>query len=225
MNGLNNKDSGNDVPEDVQKKRKIQNQHAAVEAKRLEAWLTFTGKIIWPLLLVAVFFLFQTEVKTLFNRLISLKFAGQELTFSENLKEPVINIASLGDITDKSFDIRKSDINNKIFEIQKNTFKIDAYFQVSKKYVVLRTSEIPEDKSSQAIQMFQIMEIIRSSIICGDFIGLIVLDDKERYIGSFDRDFFLETIIPWSNLVSYPVDKPLSAVAEWLVSCHTCNVV
>ena len=136
--------------------------------------------------------------------MISFSLAGQEFSFSEKLKEPVVNIASLSDIIDVTIDIRK------------DTLEKDAYFQVRKKYMVLRTNEIPEDKDAQVKQMFQIMEAIRASIICGDFIGLIVLDGKDRYIGSFDRNFFLETIIPWSKLAAYPVDSQLSDRASWI---------
>ena len=178
------------------------NHRKVKQTNHLEAWLTFAGKIVWPLMLLAGFFLFYTEVKTLFARLTSLNIAGQELSFLENLKEPVVKIVSTDEITDKTIDIRKDNLAT------------DAFFQICKKYVVLRTSEIPEKKDDQAKQMFQIIEVIRASLICGEFIGLIVLDEKDRYIGSFDRSFFLETIIPWSKLIDYPTDSSPSDIAS-----------
>jgi len=177
-----------------------------MQAKRIEVWLTFISKAFWPALLIAVFLLFNTEIKRLFERLTSLDLAGQKFTFSERLKEPVLNIVSLSDIADTTIDIRK------------DTLKQDAFFQVCKKFVVLRTSEIPDNKNAQAKQLFQIIEVIRASIICGEFTGLIVLDEKDRYVGSFDRSFFLETVIPWTNLVNYPAGKPPAEVASWLKS-------
>ena len=46
----------------------------------------------------------------------------------------------------------------------------------------------------------------------------IVLDEKDLYVGSFDRSFFLETVIPWSNLIDYPTDGSPSDIASWIKS-------
>jgi hypothetical protein len=209
MNDFARHDSDNNEPQNKNEKGDSQIYSATMQTKRLEAWLTFGGKSVWPFLLLLILLLFHTEVRGLFGRLTSLDVAGQKISFSEQLKEPVVNIASIYNITDVSIDIRKDTIRN------------DAFFQVCKKYVVLRTSEIPEEQNAQAEQMFQIIEVIRASVICGEFIGLVILDDKDRYIGSFDRNFFLETVIPWSKLVDYPANKSQSDIANWIKSNST----
>lgn len=206
MNGSESNKSSNNLFENEKKVKSSMNHRTVKQTKLLEPLLIFLGKTVWPLMLLAVFLLYDTEVKTLFDRLISFNLAGQEFSFSESLKQPVSKFVSIDDITDKSIDIRK------------DTLATDAVFQVCKKYVVLRTSEIPEDKNAQAKQMFQIIEVIRSSLVCGEFLGLIVLDEKDLYVGSFYRSFFLETVIPWSNLIGYPADGLPSDIASWLKS-------
>lgn len=205
---VNGSDSNNSDKNESESKRTEKSSHKHIDemqTKRLEVWLTFCSKAFFPVLLFAVFLLFNTEVKMIFGRLTSANVAGQQFSFSDSLKEPVLKIASIKEIA-KTIDIRKDKL------------ELDAFFQVPRKYVVLRTSEIPKDKNAQAKQMFQIMEVIRVSIISGEFIGLIVLDNKDRYIGSFDRDFFLETVIPWQNLADYPAGKSPSDIASWVKS-------
>lgn len=208
MNGSSSNNSDKSEFKNKQNEKNSQKDIDVMKAKRLDVWLTFCSKAFLPLLLLAVVLLFNAEIKMMFSRLKSADVAGQQFSFSEDLKEPVLKIVTITDLKDVTT----------IIDIRKDTFESDAFYQKPRKYVVLRTSEIPKDKDKQAKQMFQIIEVIRISILSGEFIGLIVLDDKDRYIGSFGRDFFLETIIPWENLVGCPDSKSSSDIASWIKS-------
>jgi len=175
-------------------------------AKELALWLTFWGKIAWPLVLCTFLILFNGQIRDLFNRISKLNIAGQELSFSDTLTEPIVSLSTLTEVTDNTF------------ELNENTLDVDAYFQVCKRYIVLRTNEIPEEIGAAFNQKRKLIEVLRASIICGEFIGLIVLDAKDKYLGAFDRDFFLESIVPWAEFDNYKELKLTKDKVGWLES-------
>jgi hypothetical protein len=137
---------------------------------------------------------------------------GDILKIETAFKEPVVEIASIDDVIEAEgiLEIKVDD--------GEDPLALAAMFQQCKKYIVLHTSDIPKDEHAKSKQMFRIIQVIRASIVCGEFIGLIVLDDKDQYLGSFDRDFFLETLIPWSKLADYPAGQSLPQISNWMKS-------
>lgn len=73
-----------------------------------------------------------------------------------------------------------------------------AYWEVCVDYFVVRPSRIPQAPVSLAKYIVNASYLIRTSIACGQFIGVVVLDDNDRYLGSYDRDFFAESLSIWA---------------------------
>lgn len=90
----------------------------------------------------------------------------------------------------------------------KPDFNLAAAFEACTDYFVVRPSQIPSEKEKSDMYIANVTQAVRSSIACGRFSGLVVLDDKDRYIGSYDRQFFAESTALWAVQSS---EMPMSA--------------
>lgn len=75
-----------------------------------------------------------------------------------------------------------------------------AFFELCLDYVVVTAGSVPEADEGAAFDNYIVnsTHMIRSSLACGRFIGLIVLDERRRYLGSYDAGFFAESLATWA---------------------------
>jgi hypothetical protein len=65
-------------------------------------------------------------------------------------------------------------------------------------YVTVRSSDVPVDVSTRDRYIVTLAIAIRASLLCGRLIGIVVVDERERYIGSYDDSFFVELAALWT---------------------------
>ena len=66
-------------------------------------------------------------------------------------------------------------------------------------YLVLRPSLVPQYPAPEFNRyMVFATHTISSSIACGKLIGVVVLDDEDKYVGSYDSHFFDQSLSTWS---------------------------
>ena len=65
-------------------------------------------------------------------------------------------------------------------------------------YIVARPSRVPEYGSALDSYTVITSRAIKNSIACGRMLGIVVLDDSDKYIGSYDKEFFSETLSLWA---------------------------
>lgn len=104
-------------------------------------------------------------------------------------------------------------LSSEKFKIQELTsdkpdFDLAAYFESCADYFVVKPSQIPAEEVKLAHYIAFVTYAVRSSIACGRLSGLVVLDDSDRYLGSYDRKFFVESTSVWAVPTS---GEPLSA--------------
>ncbi|PRY26382.1 hypothetical protein CLV78_101477 [Aliiruegeria haliotis] len=77
--------------------------------------------------------------------------------------------------------------------------ELAAYFQACERHFVIRTNLVPDWKSDM-IDPYVVYatEAIRGSLACGRLIGVIVLDEDDSYVGSYDAGFFQESLSLWT---------------------------
>ena len=92
-------------------------------------------------------------------------------------------------------------------------FKLASFFEACSKYFVVRPHLIPEyGADTFAAYIVNSTNAIRSSLACDQFVGLVVLDENDHYIGSYDRGFFAEALSLWAvSNSNQPMDKELLA--------------
>lgn len=105
-------------------------------------------------------------------------------------------------------------------------FEHAAFFEACNEYYILRPSRVPARGPEVADEFsFYIANstlAIKSSLACGSLLGVIVLDEGNRYIGSYDASFFAEALAMWAvpNLTdSSPMD--VSALANHILESTT----
>ena len=87
-------------------------------------------------------------------------------------------------------------------------FKLASQFEQCSEYFVVRPDSIPAHGKPEFYDyVFYSTYAIRSSIACGRFAGLVVLDQDDQYIGSYDREFFAESLSLWAMWDS---DNPMT---------------
>ena len=79
-------------------------------------------------------------------------------------------------------------------------------------YLVLRPSLVPEypDPEFNRYLVFA-TRTISASIACGKLVGLVVLDESGKYIGSYDSKFFAQSLSSWTF---YKKERPLEQMTE-----------
>ena len=113
-------------------------------------------------------------------------------------------------------------VNAKKLKIQhltadKPDFNLAALFEACSDYFVVRPSQLPSDDEKLARYLANVTYAVRSSIACGRFSGLVVLDETDRYIGSYGRSFFAESTSVWA--VPKSADPmPVKELAERITS-------
>ncbi len=73
-----------------------------------------------------------------------------------------------------------------------------AYFEMCAEYLVIRDEQIPAEHNERDYYIASISSAIKSSIACGKLAGVVILDGSNRYIGSFDSLFFIESVSIWA---------------------------
>jgi CBS domain-containing protein len=147
-------------------------------AKRLNIELgeaSKTAVVLLPLLL----FLVLSDKVTEFEGL------GWKAKFRDAVKERVVDTA------------RASDLMISSPEANKPNFYQEAYWLACRPYYVLTntTAKLPNDTDKLNQQaVIDIAVAIRSSILCGRFVGVIVVDDGGKPVGLFRPDLFLEIL-------------------------------
>lgn len=88
----------------------------------------------------------------------------------------------------------------KIHDLSSNNpdFNIAAYFEVCADYFVVRPDKVPTNNAELDQYVASVTIAIKSSIACGKLAGVVVLDESDRYIGSYDWRFFLESASVWA---------------------------
>ena len=90
-----------------------------------------------------------------------------------------------------------------------SSFALSSLLEDCSKYYVVRPHLVPNhDTAAFAPYIVNLTYSIRSSIACDSFIGLVILDENDHYIGSYDRDFFAESLSLWA---AFDSDKPIDA--------------
>ena len=114
---------------------------------------------------------------------------GFSATFKVETKKPVQSLARAGEIAEVSLVNDPTD------------FRFHSNFETCSEYYILRPALIPDFNSPQIYShVYFATSAISSSIACGKFLGLVVLDDHGRYLGSFDRAFFVGASSLWTLL-------------------------
>lgn len=96
----------------------------------------------------------------------------------------------------------------KILSPKEDDFQRAALLDACENYFIVRPSLIPSEERAVEYYISNATYAIRSSVACGEFLGLIVLDEKDRYLGSFGKSFFYETLASWAIPKS---SSPISA--------------
>lgn len=77
-----------------------------------------------------------------------------------------------------------------------NILRRDAMMEACNEYIVIRAESDGNIYSDAAVAYLAYK--IRTSLLCGKFLGLIVLDDKKHFVGSFEARFFNEAVAMWT---------------------------
>ncbi|MDQ1902905.1 hypothetical protein RAH32_21060 [Paracoccus sp. WLY502] len=74
-----------------------------------------------------------------------------------------------------------------------------AYWESCSRFLVLRKSDVPAFNTPDFSKYVRDATwAIRSSLTCGKLQGVIVLDETDRYIGSYNSSFFSEALAAWA---------------------------
>ena len=148
-----------------------------------------TDRLIAALVfLPALFFL----VKSL--QLEELTGLGISATFRGETTKSVQPLSRVTDVAEVS-------LTNDPSDFDPSDFRLHSTFETCADYYILRPDRIPDFRSPKIYEhIFYATSAIGSSVACGRFLGLIVLDENGRYLGSFDKDFFIGTSSLWTLL-------------------------
>lgn len=107
-------------------------------------------------------------------------------------------------VIDSKIDIKSSKVNATIesdfLNRSKNPDKLrlDAFFEACEDIIILSSKNVPRDKAERAWYIVYTTYAIRSSVACGALNAVIAIDEDNRYIGSYNPDFFQESLSIWS---------------------------
>lgn len=73
-----------------------------------------------------------------------------------------------------------------------------AYFEVCADYFVVRPDQVPTQSYELDQYITWVTIAVKSSIACGRLAGLVVLDESDRYLGSYNWRFFIESASVWA---------------------------
>ena len=91
-------------------------------------------------------------------------------------------------------------------------------------YLVLRPSLVPQFPNPEYNRyMVYATHSIRNAIACGKLVGVVVVDDDEKYLGSYDSNFFAESLSSWgvfksNRLATGMTEKEFAEVATLIES-------
>src|SRR5262249_29000778 len=109
---------------------------------------------------------------------------------------------------------KASSLNDKIKTLVINASSIDdpifeksAMFELCADFIAFRPEHVPPEGSERDKFIFNLTYTIRTSISCGRFVGAVVLDKDDRYLGSFGKSFFSEASALWASWSPSAVDK------------------
>jgi len=79
------------------------------------------------------------------------------------------------------------------------SFERYALLELCADLIVLRPEVVPLDIAARDRYVANLTYTIRTSLTCGRFLGAVVLDKDDRYLGSFPRSIFLEASALWAT--------------------------
>ncbi|MBO9462477.1 CBS domain-containing protein [Labrenzia sp. R5_0] len=168
----------------------------------------FVKNDVGDTLLGAIIFLPTLLVWIQSNNISEFTGFGLSAKFNVEASKPVsalkIGIPELVRVTDdKASDLSDADLF--------------AHFESCSELFVLKTSIIPKEKEKLDKFIVDVSWAIKSSIACGKLSGVIVLDDNNRYLGTYDDSFYLEALSMWSFL---KVDEktPVNTISEKILT-------
>ncbi|MGB0854350.1 MAG: hypothetical protein ACPGSI_13740 [Pikeienuella sp.] len=136
-------------------------------------------------LLIAVFAIYWVEGGRVEK--FSIGGSGVNATFAKDTRAPALSVGR-----------RVGDKDVLIFSPDDEDITSIAWWEGCAEYLVIPTDEIPDSDKELAIYYALMAGAARSSLLCGDFIGFVVLDENRRYVGSFGAAFFQETFGWWA---------------------------
>lgn len=111
-----------------------------------------------------------------------------------------VNIVSQSKVSTLNDELRKLVINTQ--SIDDPTYEKSTLWELCADFIAFRPQHIPSDNALKDKYVVNLTYTIRTSISCGRFVGAIVLDKDDRYLGSFDKSFFSEAPALWASLDS-----------------------
>ena len=97
--------------------------------------------------------------------------------------------------------------------------RVTAFWEKCGDYITVRSSDVPVDMAERNQYIMTLAKAIRASLLCGRLIGVVVIDERERYIGSYDATFFAELAALWT--VAGAEQQPSASEVATLFSRHT----
>lgn len=94
-----------------------------------------------------------------------------------------------------------------------------AFWEQCGDYVIVRSNDVPADKAARDRYIVTLATVIRASLLCGRLIGVVVVDEREKYIGSYDASFFAELAALWTVAGAQP--PPSVSDTASLISLNT----
>lgn len=74
--------------------------------------------------------------------------------------------------------------------------RLDASFQMCRPVVAIRATELPPERREATVAYLAMA--VSVSMTCEGFVGVVVLDERDRYLGSFPPAFFHEAGAIWT---------------------------
>jgi hypothetical protein len=118
---------------------------------------------------------------------------------------------------------KASSLNDKIKTLVINassvddpTFEKSATFELCADFIAFRPEHVPPEGADRDRYIFNLTYTIRTSISCGRFVGAVVLDKDDRYLGSFSKSFFSEASALWASWSPLTGDK--ASIAKRILS-------
>ena len=91
--------------------------------------------------------------------------------------------------------------------------KIEANFGICRPLIVLRVGDKSEKIQDSFVSYLAV--VINTSISCGNFIGVVILDNDGHYLGSFSKDFFHEAGAIWAISIE---NRSAEEIAQFMLS-------
>lgn len=104
----------------------------------------------------------------------------------------------------KAAETKITDLAGKLaikYRIDDISFKAAATVQVCRNYFIIRDDIGKQTANPLFLEFaFEVASAIKSAMLCGDFYGVVVVDQSDHFLGLFKADRF-------TSLIAYPLDR------------------